>query len=53
MQLRDPALSTWHTQAANTSDLVIKKMVYLYLCSYAESKPDLTLLTINTLHKDW
>lgn len=41
------------SQAANTTDLVIKKMVYLYLCTYAQQKPDLTLLTINTLHTDW
>ena len=40
-------------QASNTKDLVIKKMVYLYLGNYARSNPDLTLLTINTLQKDW
>lgn len=39
-------------QASNTKDLVQKKMVYLYLCSYAEQKSDLALLAINTLHKD-
>eukprot|EP01138_Halocafeteria_seosinensis_P006281 gb/GECG01006422.1/.p1 GENE.gb/GECG01006422.1/~~gb/GECG01006422.1/.p1 ORF type:complete len:791 (+),score=105.71 gb/GECG01006422.1/:1-2373(+) len=38
--------------ASNTKDLVIKKMVYLYLSNYARSNPDLTLLTINTLQKD-
>jgi len=31
----------------------VKKMVYLYLSNYAISNPDLTLLAINTLHKDW
>jgi len=38
--------------ATNTSDLVQKKMVYLYLCTYAASKPDLTLLAVNTLQRD-
>jgi hypothetical protein len=40
-------------QACNTKDLVVKKMVYLYLCNYAQSNPELTLLAINTLQKDW
>jgi AP-4 complex subunit beta-1 len=31
---------------------VQKKLVYLYLCNYAESHSDLTLLTVNTLQKD-
>ena len=35
-----------------TNDFVIKKMVYLYLTSQAEQKPDLALLSINTLQKD-
>lgn len=39
-------------QASNTKDLVVKKMVYLYLTNYAQSHPDLTLLAINTLQKD-
>lgn len=38
--------------ACNTKDLVIKKMVYLYLCNYAVTNPELTLLVINTLQKD-
>ncbi len=29
-----------------------KKLVYLYLCSYAESHSDITLLAVNTLQKD-
>lgn len=40
-------------QACNTKDLVVKKMVYLYLGNYASANPDLTLLAINTLQKDW
>jgi vesicle coat complex subunit len=39
--------------ATNTKDLVIKKMVYLYLCTYAQSNPEMSLLVINTLQKDW
>jgi vesicle coat complex subunit len=40
--------------AANLSpdDLVLKKMLYLYITHYAASTPDLALLTINQLHKD-
>lgn len=33
-------------------DVVLKKMLYLYICTYAQSNPDLTLLTINLLLKD-
>ena len=33
-------------------DVVLKKMLYLYICTYAQSNPDLTLLTINLLTKD-
>lgn len=38
--------------AASTKDIVQKKMVYLYLCTYAEQKADLAILAINTLQKD-
>lgn len=38
--------------ATNTKDLVQKKMVYFYLCSYADQNSDLALLAINTLQKD-
>ena len=38
--------------ATNTNDLIQKKMVYLYLCQYASTKPDLALLIIATLTKD-
>lgn len=40
-------------QATNTRDLVQKKLVYLYLCAYAESHPELSLLAMNTLQKDF
>ena len=39
--------------ACSTRDLVVKKMVYLYLSTYAASNAELTLLVINTLQKDW
>ncbi|CAM6096190.1 unnamed protein product [Calypogeia fissa] len=35
-----------------TSDLVLKKMCYLYVGNYALGHPDLALLTINFLQKD-
>jgi len=38
--------------AASTTDPVQKKMVYHYLCTYANEKSDLALLCINTLQKD-
>jgi len=39
-------------KAGATHDLVQKKLVYLYICSYAESNPELALLTVNTMRKD-
>lgn len=39
-------------QASNTKDIVVKKMVYLFLCNYAAANAELTLLAINTLQKD-
>eukprot|EP00922_Rhytidocystis_sp_ex-Travisia-forbesii_P014553 GHVS01021762.1.p1 GENE.GHVS01021762.1~~GHVS01021762.1.p1 ORF type:complete len:735 (+),score=105.88 GHVS01021762.1:297-2501(+) len=38
--------------ASCTTDLVQKKMIYLYLTNYAESNPDLAILAVNTLQKD-
>lgn len=35
-----------------TKDLVVKKMVYLYLVKYAQEHADLALMCINTLHRD-
>ena len=37
---------------SNAEDVVLKKMLYLFICTYAQSNPDLTLLTINLLTKD-
>lgn len=30
-----------------------KKLVYLYLCAYGETHPELSLLAMNTLQKDF
>mmetsp|Transcript_5148 Transcript_5148/g.11362 ORF Transcript_5148/g.11362 Transcript_5148/m.11362 type:complete len:166 (+) Transcript_5148:210-707(+) len=38
--------------AIETKDLVVKKMVYLYLCNYAQEHPDMALMCINTMHRD-
>ncbi|KAH9607352.1 hypothetical protein KSS87_009477 [Heliosperma pusillum] len=35
-----------------TSDIVLKKMCYLYVGNYARNNPDLALLTINFLQRD-
>jgi len=35
-----------------TRDLVVKKMVYHYLCTYAHEKPEMGLMCINTLQRD-
>ncbi|PVU92367.1 hypothetical protein BB561_003879 [Smittium simulii] len=35
-----------------TDDLEIKKLIYLYLMSYAKVKPDLVILAVNTFVKD-
>eukprot|EP00898_Chlorokybus_atmophyticus_P000521 jgi/Chlat1/146/Chrsp1S03236 len=36
----------------NTNDVVLKKMCYLYLSTYAHHQSDLALLTVNFLQKD-
>lgn len=36
----------------HTTDLEMKKMVYLYLLSYSSTEPDFVLLSINTFLKD-
>jgi vesicle coat complex subunit len=38
--------------AMETKDMVIKKMVYLYLTSYASKNPELAIMCINTLRRD-
>eukprot|EP01038_Epipyxis_sp_PR26KG_P005129 gene5129-7145_t len=38
--------------AIETKDIVVKKMVYLYLCNYAVKEPDLAIMCINSLRRD-
>eukprot|EP00697_Spironema_sp_BW2_P005957 gnl/Spiro4/18304_TR9789_c0_g1_i2.p1 gnl/Spiro4/18304_TR9789_c0_g1~~gnl/Spiro4/18304_TR9789_c0_g1_i2.p1 ORF type:complete len:804 (+),score=273.56 gnl/Spiro4/18304_TR9789_c0_g1_i2:34-2412(+) len=38
--------------ATNTKDIVQKKLIYLYLCTYAESNAELSVLAVNTFQKD-
>lgn len=40
--------------AANLSpdDVLLKKMMYYYICAYAKQKPELALMAINQLQKD-
>ena len=38
--------------ASQMGDIVQKKMVYLYLTTYAEANADLAILAVNTLQKD-
>jgi len=40
-------------KAIETKDIVVKKMVYLYLCNYAHKQPDMAIMCINTLRRDW
>ena len=35
-----------------TTDMELKKLIYLYIINYAKSHPDLAILSINTLRKD-
>lgn len=45
-------LFTEMVKACATVDIVQKKLVYVFLCSYATLNPELSLLVINTLRKD-
>jgi len=40
------------SQAIETKDIVIKKMVYLYLCNYAHKEPEMAIMCINSLRRD-
>ena len=44
--------SNSHPQAGNTKDMIQKKLVNLFLCTYAASHPDISLLAVNTLQRD-
>lgn len=39
-------------KASKTDDVIMKKMIYLYLINYAEQNQDIALLAINTFHTD-
>ncbi|KAL6066726.1 AP complex subunit beta [Balamuthia mandrillaris] len=45
-------LFTEMVKACNTRDIIQKKLVYLYLSTYAQSNPELSLLAVNTFQKD-
>jgi vesicle coat complex subunit len=36
----------------NTPNMELKKLVYLYIINYAKTKPDLSILAINSFKKD-
>jgi vesicle coat complex subunit len=38
-------------QCMQTPNLELKKLIYLYLINYAKSKPELTILAVNTFIK--
>ncbi|XP_034733670.1 AP-4 complex subunit beta-1 [Etheostoma cragini] len=46
------ALFSEMVKACATVDVVQKKLIYVFLCSYATLNPELSLLVINTLRKD-
>jgi vesicle coat complex subunit len=38
--------------AIETKDIVVKKMVYLYLCNYVHKEPDMAIMCINSLRRE-
>ena len=45
-------LFTQMIMATPQDDVALKKLLYLYICTYAHTKQDLALLAVNTLVKD-
>ena len=39
-------------KCVETTNLEIKKLVYLYIINYAKTQPELTLMAVNTFRKD-
>ena len=39
-------------KCVGTSNLELKKLVYLYIINYAKTQPELTLMAVNTFRKD-
>ena len=50
--VRTALLQVMTCAVSSGEDVVLKKMLYLYITTYAQHNPDLTLLTINLLTKD-
>lgn len=46
-------LFTEMIMAIESKDIVIKKMVYLYLCNYAHKEPEMAIMCINSLRREW
>lgn len=40
-------------KCVDTVDLILKKMIYLYLMNYAKKNPEMAIMCINTLLNDW
>ena len=39
-------------KSMETNSIELKKLVYLYIINYAKSKPDLTIMAVNSFQKD-
>lgn len=39
--------------AIETKDIVVKKMVYLYLSKYAHNEPEMAIMCINSFLREW
>ena len=45
------AFSRMSCSVSQTTNLELKKLIYLYLINYAKSRPELTILAVNTFIK--
>lgn len=45
-------LFTEMIMAIESKDIVVKKMVYLYLCNYAHKEPEMAIMCINSLRRE-
>jgi AP-4 complex subunit beta-1 len=39
--------------AIETKDIVVKKMIYLYLSKYANNEPEMAIMCINSFLREW
>jgi vesicle coat complex subunit len=46
------ALFPHMVKCMETQSIEMKKLVYLYIINYAKSKPDLTIMAVNSFQKD-